>query len=76
MMIDDGYNIEDTLDFLVQIGADVNFVDADGNTPLFFALENIQLLRHLKARIRKLHENGANVNFKNDKNVTAMTKVS
>ena len=47
-------------------------MDADGNTPLFFALEN----NLIEPRVRILLENGANVNFKTDKNVTPMAKVS
>ena len=55
------------------MGADVNFVDIDGNTPLF---EAATILYYEEEHLRELLENGANVNFKNDKNITAIALVS
>ena len=58
------------MSLLIQMGADVNFVDSNGNTPLF------QAARHRRSQMTKLLDNGANVNFKNDKNITALAIVS
>ena len=53
------------------MGADVNFVDNDGNTPLFEAA-----MHNREIQMKQLLENGANVNFKNDRNITAIAIVS
>ena len=53
------------------MGADVNFVDNDGNTPLFEAA-----MHNLESQMKELLDNGANVNFKNDRNITAIAIVS
>ena len=55
---------------LTKMGADVNFVDNDRNTPLFQAASGY------RSQMTKLLDNGANVNFKNDKNITAIAIVS
>ena len=52
------------------MGADVNFVDNDGNTPLFEAL-----MYSGAQDMFDLLDNGANVNYKNDKNITAIAIV-
>ena len=52
------------------MGADVNFVDNDGNTPLF---EAAMYTREIQ--MKELLDNGANVNYKNDKNITAVAIV-
>ena len=52
------------------MGTDVNFVDNDGNTPLFEAA-----MHNREIQMKELLENGANVNFKNDKNITAIALV-
>ena len=57
--------------FLIQMGADVDFVDNDGNTPLFKAA-----LHSRETQMKELLDNGANANFKNDRNMTALAIVS
>ena len=52
------------------MGADVNFVDDNGNTPLFQAAKY-----HREIQMKELLDNGANVNYKNDKNITAIASV-
>ena len=52
------------------MGADVNFVDNDGNTPLFEAAKYTR-----EIQMKELLDNGANVNYKNDKNITAIAIV-
>ena len=53
------------------MGADVNFVDNDGNTPLFEAA-----MHNREIQMKELLDIGANVNFKNDRNITAIAIVS
>jgi len=66
----------DVVDFLIRLGndsriskyttGDVNYVDFFGNTPLFQAAGS----RNEK-KMKVLLDNGADVNFKNNKNITA-----
>jgi len=49
---------EHIMEFFIQCGADVNFIDEDGNTPLVYAVNNNYL-----PIVKLLVKNGANVNF-------------
>ena len=53
------------------MGADVNFVDNEGNPPLFEAA-----MHNREIQMKQLLDNGANVNFKNGRNITAIAIVS
>lgn len=60
-------NTEDLIKFLIDCGADVNFVDAVGNTPIFYACESENL-----GYVKLLIDAGANVNHQNNRGDTIL----
>lgn len=66
------------LDFLLQLGANPNHQDNDGNTPLIHWCKNMQLFDSKQRRIfviNKLISRGADVNVKNGEGNTALVYV-
>lgn len=58
----------DLIKWLIEKGADINFQDPDGNTPLHLAIscKNTEMIKYLK-------DKGADVNIKNKFNKSALT---
>lgn len=57
------------MDYLIKKGCDVNKLDMDGNTAVFFAAEK-------EERLQLLIDNGANLNNQNNKGETALMQAA
>ena len=74
-----GYSSDNSyydLDFLVELGADINFADEDVNTPFLLLRSDRHFSGVSTYDLKKLLDLGANVNYKNNENATVMSKVS